>query len=250
MKYSLFLPALLLGATATVGSAQAAPVQWADTVATEIDRASLSGDLAKVDAAAALASRVATAYPNDGLMVHYHGYAVYRQATAHTAAGHDVTPLFVQAQGILERSLKLRPLAETHIVLSSIDGQLIAKDPSRGMELGMRSQASASAAMKLDPQNPRVWLLRGQSAIFTPEQYGGGLAAAQEQLEHAVELFAKDAPKAGDPSWGKAEGYVWVGQVYAKKGDKAKAAALYSKALEIAPDYAFAKSAAAGFVVK
>ena len=246
MKYTLFLPALLFGAAGSVASAQIAPVKWADSVSTEIDRAALSGDLAKVDAAAALASRVATAYPNDGLMLHYQGFAVYRQGIAHTFAGHEVTPLFVQAQDLLQRSLKLRPLAETHMLLASIDGQLIAKDPSRGMELGMASQQSTSAAMELGPNNPRVWLLRGQGAIFTPPEYGGGLPAAQERLEHAIELFAKDTPKPGEPSWGKAEVYVWLGQVYAKEGDKTKAAAMYAKALEIAPDYGFAKALAAG----
>jgi tetratricopeptide (TPR) repeat protein len=129
--------------------------------------------------------------------------------------------------------------------MSSIDGQLIAKDPSRGMELGMAAQASTSAALTLGPTNPRVWLIRGQGAIYTPPEYGGGLDQAEQQLKRALEFFAKDAPKPGEPSWGKAEAHLWLGQVYEKKGNKAKAAEEYKAALAIAPDYAFAKMVSA-----
>ena len=129
--------------------------------------------------------------------------------------------------------------------MSAIDGQLIARDPSRGMELGIASQQSTTAALALGPTNPRVWLVRGQGSMFTPPEYGGGLKTAQEQLTRAVELFAKDAPKPGEPTWGKAEAYAWLGQVYEQLGDKVKAAEAYKTALSIAPDYGFAKGLAA-----
>lgn len=242
---TLFVAAIAVG-LGTVGCVQAnaqgqAPAKWADTISAEIDKAQLSGDVAKLDAAAALAARVAMAYPADGLIVHYQGYAVYRQALMQVGKGSDGSAHFQQAQGILERSLKMRPLAETHVLLSAIDGQLIAKDPSRAMGLGMASQASSTAALTIGPNNARVWLVRGQGAIFTPPEYGGGLSAAEGQLKHAVELFAKDAPKPGEPAWGKPEAYAWLGYVYEKMGDKTKAAAMYKQALDVAPNYAYAK---------
>ena len=39
----------------------------------------------------------------------------------------------------------------------------------------------------------------------------------------------------------KAEAYAWLGQVYEKKGDKAKAAELYKTAIELAPKYGYAR---------
>ena len=129
--------------------------------------------------------------------------------------------------------------------MSSIDGQLIGRDPSRAMELGMASQSASQAALTRGPTNPRVWLVRGMGALYTPEEYGGGLKPAMDQLERAIALFAKDTPKPGEPSWGRAEAYAWLGQVYEKSGDKTKAADAYKTALSIAPDYAFAKSLAA-----
>jgi tetratricopeptide (TPR) repeat protein len=237
----ILVAAILTGGCVRADAQANAPSKWADTLSSEIEKAQIAGDDAKLAAAVALAGRVATAYPIDGLILHYQGYAIYRQAMLLMGHGGDPNPLLEQSRDILERSLKTRPLAETHSLLSSIDGQLIAKDPSRAMELGMASQASQGAALTLGPKNPRVWLLRGQGAIFTPPEYGGGLATAEEHLKHAVELFGKDAPKAGEPSWGKAEVYGWLGQVYEKQGDKTKAAAFYKQALDIAPNYAYAK---------
>jgi tetratricopeptide (TPR) repeat protein len=236
----------LLTATVTAGCGRAdaqgnAPAKWADTISTEIEQAQLAGDATHLDAAAALAARVATAYPNDGLILHYQGYAIYRQGILLAGRGGDGTALFEQARPILERSIKARPLAETQMLLSSIYGQLIAKDPSRGMELGIASSTATGAAMAMAPTNPRVWLLRGQGAIFTPKEYGGGLSVAEEQLKRAIELFAKDSPKPGEPSWGKAEAHAWLGQVYEKKGDKTKAAEEYKTAMEISPKYGFAQ---------
>jgi tetratricopeptide (TPR) repeat protein len=225
--------------------AQNAPAKWADTISTEIEKAQISGDPAKMGAARALAERVATAFPDDGLILHYHGFALYREAMAVMGRGGDPSASLERAYGIFEKSLKKRPLAETHVILSSIDGQLIAKDPSRAMELGMAAQASTSAALTAGPTNPRVWLIRGQGAIYTPPEYGGGLDQAEQMLKRSIEFFAKDAPKPGEPSWGKAVAHLWLGQVYEKQGNKAKAAEEYKAALAIAPDYMFAKTLAA-----
>ena len=221
-----------------------APPKWADTIAAEIEKAEVAGDSAKLDAAVALASRVAIAYPNDGLILHYQGYALYRQGLL-WQQHQDATPIFERAHEVLTKSLSNRILPETHILLSSIDGQLIAKDPGRAMELGMASQSSTNAALRNGPANPRVWLMRGQAAMFTPSEYGGGLDVAEEYLKRAIELFASDAPKPGEPAWGKAEAYAWLGEVYQKKGDRTKAAEMYKKALDVSPNYRYATLLAA-----
>jgi tetratricopeptide (TPR) repeat protein len=249
-RRTMYLAAAIAATAATASGAQtaranAAPIKWADTIATEIDHASMSGDTAKLDAVVALANRVAAAYPDDGLMAHYQGYALYRQATRQLGGNTFPKATLLAAQAALQRSLATHQLAETHMLLSSIDGQLIGADPSKAMELGMESQSQQEAATSMAPNNPRVWLLRGQGAIFTPPEYGGGLDPAESQLKRAIELFASDKPKPGEPSWGRAEAYAWLGQVYEKKGDKANAAAMYAKALDLAPNYAFARSLAA-----
>jgi tetratricopeptide (TPR) repeat protein len=230
------LTALAFPLAAQSGSA---PPKWADTVSAAIEKAQLAGDTAGLAAAVALASRVAIAYPTDGLILHYQGYALYRQALLASQFG-DATRTFERARDVLTKSLDYRVLPETHILLSAIDGQLIAKNPARAMELGMASQTSSNAAIRSGPANPRVWLIRGQGAMFTPSEYGGGLDVAKDFLERSIQYFASDAPKPGEPSWGRAEAYAWLGQVYEKQGDKTKAAELYKKALDVNPNYRYA----------
>lgn len=243
VRHFLIASFFVAASSACAQDGTVAPPKWADTLRTEIDKASLSGDSAKLAAARALADRVATAFPDDGLILHYQAFVMYRQAIVFP--GPDVVALLGRAHAIFVRSLAKRQLAETHVLMSAIDGQLIGHDPSRAMELGIASQQSTAAALTLGPTNPRVWLVRGQGAIYTPPEYGGGLKTAQEQLTRAIELFAKDAPKPGEPSWGKAEAYAWLGQVYQQLGDKTKAAEAYKTALTIAPDFGYAKYLAA-----
>ncbi len=246
MKCARYLAVIAIVAVASCANAQeaAAPPKWADTLRTELAKASIASDPATLTAARAFADRVASAFPNDGLILHYQAFAMYRQAII-LGASPEAGRLLERAQDIFQRSLALHPLAETHALLSAIDGQLIARDPSKAMLLGIAAGRSNGAALSMGPANPRVWLVRGEGSIFTPEEYGGGLKAAKEQLTKAVELFEKDAPKPGEPTWGRAEAYVWLGQVYERLGDKAKAAEAYKTALSIAPDYGYAKALAA-----
>ena len=120
-RYFLAAALLVGGCTA---QAQNAPAKWADTISTEIEKAQISGDAAKMAAARALAERVATAFPDDGLILHYQAFALYREGMVTVGRGADASPLLERAQSIFEKSLKRRPLAETHVLMSSIDGQL------------------------------------------------------------------------------------------------------------------------------
>ena len=47
-------------------------------------------------------------------------------------------------------------------------------------------------AEKINPENPRIYYLKGSSLFYTPEMYGGGKAQAKTQFEKAKELFAKE----------------------------------------------------------
>ncbi len=81
----------------------------------------------------------------------------------------------------------------------------ISVDPmSRGMKYGTESAKLLAQAKALNPDNPRIYFLQGQSAYYTPEQFGGGKKVAEKLFLTASEKFEKFPPKDElQPSWGK-----------------------------------------------
>ncbi|MDQ6771304.1 MAG: tetratricopeptide repeat protein [Gemmatimonadota bacterium] len=217
--------------------------KWADSAAREIDRASIAGDLDRLRAARTLIDRALVAFPNDPLLLHYEGYELYREANMLDGLRRsaEVPPLMEKARVVLEQSSSAKAIPETHALLSSILGRLIGADPSLGMSLGPASQGEMMSAVSTGPTNPRVWMLRGVSSMFTPVQWGGGLPAAEAQLRKAIEFFATDKPVPPAPSWGNAEAYVWLGQVLQRQNKPADALVAYNNALALEPNYTWVK---------
>jgi tetratricopeptide (TPR) repeat protein len=213
--------------------------KWADSAAREINAATDAGDLTRLRSAKTLLDRALVAFPNDALLLHYKGYELHREASLQEGLGHraDVEPLLDEARTVLEQSLAVKPMPETHALLSSVLGRSIGFHPLKAMFLGPESGSQMTSAIALDPNNPRVWLLRGIGAMFTPAQFGGGLSEAEKHLKKAAELFETDHPVPPAPSWGRAEVYAWIGQIYQKQKKAADATTAYNKALEIDPQF-------------
>ena len=238
-------PLAFLFVTFNSGSAaaQQAPgsAKWADSARLEIEAANTAGDGARLANAVAMLDRALTVVPNDPLLLYYKGYALYRESSTLTGRGRnkEAKAELEEADRVLERSAKAQPTADTHALRAAVIGQLIgvSGNPLAGMRLGPKSSSEMERAEELGPNNPRVWLLKGLSAIFTPGMFGGGLDKAERYLEKSIELYATAAPAAPAPSWGHADAFIWLGQVRErqKKFDEARAA--YVRALEIQPDY-------------
>jgi tetratricopeptide (TPR) repeat protein len=211
--------------------------QWADSARRAIEPAYLAGDTTGLAAVRVLLERALTAYPNDALLLHYQGYLDYRDLSLRMGRWRqDVGELLDEAERSLEASNQVKPMAETFALLSSVLGQKIGSNPLRGMTLGPRSSSLMNRALDTGRNNPRVWLLRGIGAKFTPRMFGGGAERAEEYLERAAALFENDAPAPPLPAWGKAEVWAWLGQVYAEDGREHEARTAYMKALQLEPD--------------
>lgn len=243
----LLVSALAIGTLTSPVSAQlTGRDRWADSARIQIELANSRGDIQQLRASRALIERALTAFAGDPLLEHYAAYELYRESTllmGRNGAKEAVyRPLLEQADSLLEHSASRLQLPETYALRSAVLGQLIGSNPLRGMTLGPRSGKAMDRAMELGPNNPRVWLLSGIGAMFTPGMFGGGLDKAEEHLRKAVALFAADRPAAPLPAWGHAEAYIWLGQALHRKKQNEDARVAYAKALELEPDNGWVRS--------
>ena len=224
--------------------------RWADSARVLIESAVRRGNSVAIDSARVLLDRATTAFPNDPLLMHYQGYALYRKATLALGkkSDADTGPALEAARDLLDKSGKALPLPETFALQSAVFGQIIArsKNPITGMTLGSKSSDAMTRAIAEGSKNPRVWLLRGIGAMFTPSMWGGGLDKAQDYLEKSVTYFAADNPQRPLPAWGRAEAYIWLGQVYAKQGKADAAKDAYQNAVKNEPDNGWARALLSG----
>jgi len=89
----------------------------------------------------------------------------------------------------------------------SVDGQ------NRGMKYGGDFNQDMAKAEKINPENPRIYYLKGTSLFYTPEMYGGGKAKAKPYFEKAKDLFAKEAKTSIlKPVWGEKQNLDYLKQ--------------------------------------
>jgi tetratricopeptide (TPR) repeat protein len=253
-RFALLLPVLALAAVP--GRAQTGPVPGpvlADSVQRLATSAFFRADQEGARAARMLAERALVLYPNEPLLHHHLGYALYREALLMTAAKapdrrtnqekQALRDLLARAQQALERSAALRPIPETYAILSAVAGQQAGAARGVGaMRHGMRAGAEMERAVELGAGNPRVWLTRGTNALYTPAMWGGGQDKAQQYLQKAVDLFRTDSARGPLPTWGRAEAYAWLGMVLLRKREYAQARTAYNEALRIEPGYGWVRN--------
>ena len=127
---------------------------------------------------------------------------------------------------------------EAYVLLSRLYGSKILHNPSQSVDLGIKSSNVINVAMEMEPNNPRLHLVSGISALFKPINYGGGIRNAKNMLLKAVELYQVYQP--GDqtfPDWGLGETYLWLGNIAELQDSLALAKEYYEHALDIRFDY-------------
>lgn len=83
------------------------------------------------------------------------------------------------------------------------NGRLSADPMSRWKKYGDVFDKNLDAAKALNPDNPRVYMLRGIAKLYTPRMFGGGKKAAMPYFEKAEVLFEKEPnDNAAKPYWG------------------------------------------------
>lgn len=244
---TLLASALVFGLAAVPALAQPAQGsgKWSDSARSLIDAAMRANQPNRMNEAVALLERVLSVVPNDGALLHYKGYALYRLATLSLgkAKESEIKAMLDDAEASLIASGKVLAWPETFALQASVYGQMIGLSPGpiTAMRLGPKSDNLMDQAVRLGPSNPRVFLMRGIGNIFKPKLFGGGLDKAERDIQKAITLFPADKPQGAAPTWGHAEAFAWLGQVYARDDKRDEARRAYQKALEVDPEFGWVK---------
>lgn len=112
-----------------------------------------------------------------------------------------------EAETYRDETVKLlgKDNSETYALSAMIaNGRLSVNGQARWQKYGKIFDENLENAKKMNPDNPRVYLLRGISKFFTPKMFGGGKKAAMPYFEKAETLFAKEQhDDITKPYWGR-----------------------------------------------
>lgn len=157
--------------------------------------------------------RIADAEKNQWLAYYY---AAYCNASAGIIAGaggdmmaakaDKTDPYADKADKQIKKAEELaKSNSEIFIVKKMIATLRMLGDPmNRYMTYGPEAQAMLDEAKKLNPDNPRVYILEGQDKFYTPEQFGGNKEEAKVLFEKAQKLYETFKPETSiHPNWGK-----------------------------------------------
>ena len=137
---------------------------------------------------------------------------LYYQAYANLMTGMQQTQnnlkdeYFDKALIILDKADAIsKDNSEIYVLKSWVTSMKIGIDPqNRGMEMGMMAGMYLQKATSVDAENPRAYLMKAMSLMYTPEQYGGGKSKAIPVFETAIEKFKTFKPSSTImPDWGK-----------------------------------------------
>ncbi len=131
--------------------------------------------------------------------------------------------------------------AEGLALAAGCAGYLAELGALKHLSAAHRRDSSLEAALALAPHNPRVLLLGAIGEWFraTSPAQRAATRAGFERAAQAFETVALSGP--GEPTWGGAEAWLFVGRGFEEQGDLVGARSAYERSLLIAPDFAAAR---------
>ena len=119
------------------------------------------------------------------------------------------------AQKALDKAISLsKETSETWVLKKMIASLRMMGDVmNRFMTYGPEAATALETAKKLDPNNPRIYLLEGQDKFNTPAEYGGSKDEAKVLFSNAKDLYSTVKPETSiHPAWGLGQVYYWLSQ--------------------------------------
>ncbi|WP_199138753.1 hypothetical protein [Pedobacter sp. ASV12] len=154
---------------------------------------------------AAAFNRIADAEPKAWLPLYYASYANLMGGLSEANAK-EKDAFFDLALQLLDKAEKITGSNdEVYALRGYVQYMKVSIDPMNRLHFVAASKAALEKAQALNPENPRIYLIKGQNTFYTPENFGGGKAVAKPILEMAKQKFEAFKP-ANDlsPNWGMA----------------------------------------------
>ena len=167
------------------------------TAIASLDQASGPAGFAEI---AGRFERIATAEKSRWLPYYYASYALIVMSYDQNDMGQrDLT--LDRAQELLDRATELEPGESELLVLQAFlyPSRIMVDPVGRGLAYMEKEFATLDAALKLNPDNPRIYFLEGVNKLNLPSSMGGGTEEGRRLLETALEKF--EAWTGGDPLW-------------------------------------------------
>ena len=143
----------------------------------------------------------------------------------------------------LERVLEKEPRSAEALALQAACLAYVgAAGGLKALTARPRSAARLEAAQALAPSNPRVLLTAALLDYLPRDASATQRSGALKQFERAAAQFETvTVTEPGEPTWGAAEAWLFLGRAHEQRGDLLAARNAYEKALLVAPDFARAR---------
>jgi hypothetical protein len=162
-------------------------------------------------------ARIANAEPKEWLPKYY-------AAQCRLLAGYELTKTnMTEAQELAKTALteikaaqKIAPMETELMVLEAFTYQLqlIENAMTNGQKYAPMIFEALGKAEAINPENPRIYSIRGEFTLNMPEFYGGGVAKATPDIKKAIEKFETFKPVSPvHPNWGKEHTQMVVKQI-------------------------------------
>jgi hypothetical protein len=193
--------------TTTAAATTTAPAgSYAALLATTVQELMNTGEPAVLKQLDARLERAATVAPQDWLPRYYQAYARLITCFQSKEDG-DVKDAYLdRAEAALAQARQLGGDEAELLVLQSYiyQARLGISPMLRSMKYSGMVMETLARAKKLNPANPRIYLVEANNLYYTPAMFGGGADVARPVYEEAKARFAAFRPASAlAPNWGE-----------------------------------------------
>lgn len=141
---------------------------------------------------------------------------------------------------IVSRALELLEEVQTkdseeYAMMARLEGLGIAFAGPKAPMMAQSMIKHGHLAMKLDPKNPRAYVVAGINDFYTPKSFGGR-TMAKKYLSKALELSTQVPDNQYTPSWGREEAYEYLIRYLLEEEEGKGAKKLQEQALKEFPN--------------